>query len=84
MAGLLTEHLVGPLQFSRPGAEVLAAVDSKTTPIALRRWDNAVGFEQLQVARCNAHGFSSSAYVDLLNCSGVHRYNNLVDTTDTV
>jgi hypothetical protein len=94
MDGLSIEHLFWPFQFARPGAdayltqalEVLAAVDSKTTLIALRRGDDAAGFEQLKVARCDAHGFSSGAYVDLLNCCGVgvHRYNDLVDTTDTV
>ena len=75
-----TAHLFGALELAGPGAdaylpkafEVLAVVDSKTTPIALRRGDNAAGFEQLQVARCDAHGFSSSAYVDLLTSCTVH------------
>ena len=92
MDGLSTEHLFRPFQSARPGAdaylpqafEVVAAVDSKTTLIALRRGDDAGGFEQLKVPCRDAHGFSSGAYVDLLNCCGIHRYNNPVDTTDTV
>jgi hypothetical protein len=93
MDGLSTEHLFRPFQFARPGAdaylpqafEVVAAVDSKTTLIALRRGDDAGGFEQLKVACRDAHGFSSGAYVDFLNCGRFHMYNRFyVDTRDTV
>ena len=65
--------------------DVRVAVHPKTVLIAPRGGDSAASFEQPQVACRDAHGFSSGAYVNFLNCGRVHRYNRLyVDTRDTV